>query len=331
MHEILIRRLLFVLSLVVTGGLIAQPANDDCADAVNLCAQQGIAGNNSGAAGASLGICPTTGSDVWYSFVTNSVGGVVQVALSAIDCPDIIGMDNEMNIVVLSGDGSCASNSFTAASDCLSDSADLMLTTSVLLPSTRYWVLVSGVANNGATIFAQCGFYITVSGPGVDIVNVDFDAGPDVTIPLGGSAQLNATGGSTYAWSPASGLSGNTIADPIAQPNETTLYTVSTVINDCKYADTLLVIVVRLIVPVNTITPNGDGINDTWAIDALSDHPQADVSIYDRWGQRVFHSIGYKIPFDGGDLPMATYYWVIRLNDLSGGSEPYTGHLTIIR
>jgi hypothetical protein len=33
--------------------------------------------------------------------------------------------------------------------------------------------------------------------------------------------------------------------------------------------------VIRRIVPPNTITPNGDGMNDTWEIFGISDYPIA--------------------------------------------------------
>jgi hypothetical protein len=49
----------------------------------------------------------------------------------------------------------------------------------------------------------------------------------------------------------------------------------------------------------------------------------------------VFRSIGYKEPFDGTNngkaLPVATYYYVIELNQLEGQSPPFTGSITIVR
>jgi gliding motility-associated-like protein len=239
-------------------------------------------------------------------------------------------MGNELSVVVLAGDGSCTPASFAAVSACLQDSAPFVLQDSLLAPNTTYWLVVAGAADGGPTD-AQCGFDVTVGGPGADVVDVDFDAGQDVVIPLGATTQLHASGGTTYLWSPASGLSGNTVPDPIAGPTETTLYTVTTELEGCTFMDTVRVSVVRLIDPVNTFTPNGDGINDTWDIPTLADYPQADVSVYDRWGQRVFHSLGYKAPFDGADLPLGTYYWYIQLNNVKGSSDPYTGAVTIIR
>ncbi len=61
------------------------------------------------------------------------------------------------------------------------------------------------------------------------IVNVPpiANAGPDKTICIYGSAQIAATGGVTYSWSPAVGLSATNIANPIANPTLTTTYTLT--------------------------------------------------------------------------------------------------------
>jgi gliding motility-associated-like protein len=319
-----------VLLSMACAELLAQPANDDCGDASLLCAGQGMSGNNTGSTD-SPGFCQGSGHLLWYTFTTNSVGGPVEVAIDAIQCPDMAGMNNELSVVVLSGDGSCIPGSFNAASICMSGPDQFVLTASALQPGTQYWIVVAGLANGGDTIDAQCGFNVTVSGPGVDVVNVDFDAGTDVVIPVGGTTQLEASGATSYSWVPASGLSGNNIPNPIASPAESTLYTVTGQVGGCIFSDTVRVSVVRLINPVNTFTPNGDGINDTWEIAGIANYPQADVSVYDRWGQRVYHSLGYKTPFDGAGLPTATYYWYIQVNSLKGPSDPYTGSVTIVR
>jgi hypothetical protein len=51
-------------------------------------------------------------------------------------------------------------------------------------------------------------------------------AGPDVSLCVGSSVQLVATGGTTYSWSPATGLSNPNVANPLASPTATTTYTV---------------------------------------------------------------------------------------------------------
>jgi len=68
----------------------------------------------------------------------------------------------------------------------------------------------------------------------------------------------------------------------------------------------------------NTISPNGDLINDTWEIKGLNDY-QPQVTIYNRYGQAVFRSKGYQTPFNGErngkPLPAGTYYYVINLRE----------------
>lgn len=54
------------------------------------------------------------------------------------------------------------------------------------------------------------------------------DAGPDQTICLGGSAQLNATGGSIYSWSPTAFLTAANIPNPVSvQPFDNVRYVVT--------------------------------------------------------------------------------------------------------
>ncbi|MES2284708.1 MAG: PKD-like domain-containing protein [Bacteroidota bacterium] len=55
---------------------------------------------------------------------------------------------------------------------------------------------------------------------------------PNDTICVGNSMQLLASGGISYTWSPSTGLSNDVIADPIANPDTTTTYTVSIVTVD---------------------------------------------------------------------------------------------------
>lgn len=328
------RQALSILFLVPLIAASAQATNTDCASAALLCAQQPTAGDNTGVVNAAPAPCPPADHVLWYTFTTNSVGGSVDVRLSAIDCSLVPGFDDELSVVVLAGNTSCALNGFTTVSPCGLDDQSFTTTTSIsLLPSTQYWITVAGAANSGAA--AECGFNINISGPGADIIGVDFDAGPDVEIPEGGAAQLGVTGGTTYTWSPTSGLSGTGIPDPIANPLTSTSYAVSTAINGCTFSDTVLVDVVLLIDPPNTFSPNEDGINDVWEVPGIADFPGSEVVIYDRWGQRVFNSNGYREPWDGThngkDLSEGTYYYYIQLNEVEGRSDPYTGFISLIR
>jgi gliding motility-associated-like protein len=81
----------------------------------------------------------------------------------------------------------------------------------------------------------------------------------------------------------------------------------------------------------NAFSPNGDGINDTWQIEYLESYPGTTVDIFNRYGQKVFSSVGYTKPWDGKYngkvLPVGTYYYVINPKN---GRSTMSGSVTII-
>jgi gliding motility-associated-like protein len=100
---------------------------------------------------------------------------------------------------------------------------------------------------------------------------------------------------------------------------QTTHYYVTTVDGLCESTQTPVTITVvapGVIIP-NTFTPNNDGINDYWDIPHIDEFPGAEVSVFNRDGQRVYHSINYSKPFNGkwngAELPTGTYYYVVDL------------------
>ncbi|TAE00496.1 MAG: hypothetical protein EAZ97_05670 [Bacteroidetes bacterium] len=82
----------------------------------------------------------------------------------------------------------------------------------------------------------------------------------------------------------------------------------------------------------NTITPNNDNVNDTWQADLLTRYANANVKIFNVWGQLIFESQGYtkawNATFQDQELPMGTYYYLI---DLKNGSAAFSGFISIIR
>ncbi len=171
--------------------------------------------------------------------------------------------------------------------------------------------------------------------PGINI-----DAGENVEIMYDHPTQLEVTGGdsaSTYLWVPSDGLDNDTIANPIANPEQTTTYYVFvTNSNGCMFADSVKVIVIPQLIVPNGITPNGDGINDIWIIDNINRFPNCEVFIFNRWGEQLFYSKGYPDEerwngtYKGKNLPTGTYYFVINLHD-DIITEPITGPITIVK
>ncbi len=75
--------------------------------------------------------------------------------------------------------------------------------------------------------------------------------GNDVTICSGEQAQLSASGGNTYSWSPANNLSSANSPDPLASPTVTTVYTVTVTDNNGCQATNQMVVNVNSLPPVD--------------------------------------------------------------------------------
>ncbi len=338
--------LFFILFTVLSG--ISQPINDGCANATNLCANQSQQSTNTSATvdacpgcsdGSSLigNFCFALNNTVWYSFTTNENGGDMTAVFSNIICngDTIPATSNQLQAVIIDASIPCDESTYSAISNCEEGSSNnFTLLSSNLSPNTTYYILVDGGETGiGVSNPAQCGFSILLSGEAVD---PNIDAGENLYIFPSESIELNGLTSGSVSWLPDGSLSNASILNPIATPSSTTTYILTSLINNCIYSDDVTVIVqLELYIP-NTITPNGDGYNDTWIISNISNYPGAKVTVYDRWGQRVFNVTGYTSSkrWDGTNhglrLPSATYYYLIELR-AGGNTQLYNGAITIIR
>ncbi|WP_276132869.1 PKD domain-containing protein [Polluticoccus soli] len=112
-------------------------------------------------------------------------------------------------------------------------------------PTATTTYAVIGTGANGCTDTAQ----VTVTVDPLPTVS----AGPNQNICAGSSTQLQASGTATYVWSPATGLSCTTCANPVATPATTTIYTVTGAnANGCTNTSTVTITVNAI--PVVTAT-----------------------------------------------------------------------------
>ena len=80
----------------------------------------------------------------------------------------------------------------------------------------------------------------------------------------------------------------------------------------------------------NVFSPNGDGVNDTWEIAGLRGATNCSVEIFNRWGQQVYNSHEYNVPWDGSwkgkQVPVGTFYYIIKT-----ATRNYNGWVAVIR
>ena len=167
---------------------------------------------------------------------------------------------------------------------------------------------------------------------------VRVNAGPDKEILLGTSVALEGSADGSYpvTWTPAAGLTfpPNDPLHPVAAPLVTTTYTLSAGAGGCADADQVTVTVLPPIRIPNAFTPNNDGHDDTWQIEFIEQFPDNTVSVFNRWGNRVFSTDHYsranewRGDINGQPAPVGTYYYVVVTRGPLGRS--YAGPLTIL-
>jgi len=137
-----------------------------------------------------------------------------------------------------------------------------------------------------------------------------------------------------YYWNPNQYINNSNTLNPTVYPDtSTTFYLMASSDHNCGMAmDSVFVRVYKTLHIPNVFSPNGDGINDYWIIGNLSSYPNAEVMIFSRDGNRIYHATGNFISWDGKmnnkPLPVGTYYYIINLHE----NQPvYSGWLEIVR
>jgi gliding motility-associated-like protein len=159
-----------------------------------------------------------------------------------------------------------------------------------------------------------------------------------VTIAIGNSTQLTATGGAgTYLWSPPTGLSSSTVQNPVASPMVTTTYTVTyTDAFGCTASDTVTVEVIEaysIYIP-SAFSPNNDGTNDVLFVRGAGIKTLT-FMVFDRFGEKVFESTsvndGWDGTFRGKDMNTGIYVWYVTAVFFNATTETLKGDVSLVR
>lgn len=161
----------------------------------------------------------------------------------------------------------------------------------------------------------------------------------DQTVLFGNSIQLNASGASIYYWTPNDGtLNDPNISNPIARPFDSITYTVYGYNADGCYDSAKVHINVSHdvndFIP-SAFTPNGDGKNDVFRITNAKYGKLVEMSVFNRWGERIFNSAntnnGWDGTFNGVPQDLGVYNYLIILSNSDGSNKTYKGTVTLIR
>jgi len=275
----------------------------------------------------------TSGSSFPVGVTTNSFEITDESGNTSTCSFDIIVEDNEMPTII------CPENITTCEAISIFDEPTIIDNCNSLILT-----LISGVESGDEfPVGITTNLYEVIDGVGnqttcsFDITRYaipTLDVGTDLTINAGDSAQIEAISdlGAYFEWTPEEGLSNPTSENPKASPLETTTYSLLVTTEEgCQNSTELTVNVNLEILISNYMSPNSDGVNDTWIIKGAYILDECQIEIYDSWGNQVYNSIGYKNDWDGnreGDqLPDGVYYYVIACSS----DNPLTGSITLIR
>ncbi len=106
--------------------------------------------------------------------------------------------------------------------------------------------------------------------------------------------------------------------------------------NENGFSEDTVKVYVRCIdiIVFTAVSPNKDGINDTFYIGGIDDKPDNSLRVYNRWGNLVFEQENYNNQWegtwDGNDLPDGTYYYIFDVLD-QGEARSFKGYLEIYR
>ncbi|NCI51529.1 T9SS type B sorting domain-containing protein [Sediminibacterium roseum] len=233
--------------------------------------------------------------------------------------------------VQLNGSSNATKYSWTPASSLINPN-----TLNPIAGPTKTTMYILSATNTAGCLNAKTDTVIVTVTPPI-IAN----AGRDTAVVAGQPLQLEATGGTTYLWSPATGLSAINIANPIAtldKTYDTMVYTVRVSIGACYAEDQVKVRVYKsapdILVP-SGFTPNGDGKNDVSRPVLLGISKLNYFSIYNRWGQLVFttseQNKGWDGNFNGSPQPSGTYVYITSGVDFLGNVISRKGTVVLIR
>lgn len=218
-----------ILDVVVKGGTPGEAYAYNWENAAGANVSIGVSQNLIGQVAGTYGVTVTDANDCTLStsITLTEPSTEIQVSLDKIS-PACEG--NSLGTIEITTTGGTGNYSYnwvdTLTNEIIGTQEDLSE-----IASGTYMVIASDANNCTATLSAS-------------LTEPVAEVSPDVTLCLGNSTMLSASGGSTYEWFPTTGLSASDVANPIAAPSEPTYYSVVvTAENGCEDYEDVFVMV----------------------------------------------------------------------------------------
>lgn len=188
---------------------------------------------------------------------------------------------------------------------------------------------------SGCTAVSNSVLITTVPVPSVTVY-------PDTTIMYGDSVtlytdiNLSSASVDSFVWYPAVNIACPTCNTPVVTPDAAAqYYGVNIFSSGCIATDSALIRVIfpnNFYIP-NAFTPNGDGNNDLFYIQAQGGVKVILFQVFDRWGEKVHEgSYPWDGTYKGKPVPMGVYVYIFKLGLFGDDQSIFRkGSVTLIR
>jgi gliding motility-associated-like protein len=189
-----------------------------------------------------------------------------------------------------------------------------------------YQVVVTDA--NGCTDSTTATVTLDVSPVAGFTENPSSPAQPNVPVTFTNTSTISSGTIVNYNWSFGDGNS-STTTNPTHTYVSGGIYNVSLIVTSNNGCIDTLTKIYQVYAP-NIITPNGDNKNDVLLFKGLEYYPNNKISIFNRWGTKIYEKESYSNDWNGSGHTDGTYYYILEVPNAKPQTT-FTSYFTIVR
>lgn len=132
-----------------------------------------------------------------------------------------------------------------------------------------------------------------------------------------------------WTFGDGNGASGNPVTHAYSTAGTFPVVLIVTGSNGCMDTAVVNYVVDALIEVPNVFTPNGDNVNDFLKFKNLEVFGNNNLTIFNRWGKKIFEQDNYKNDWNGGGFNDGTYFFILSVPEATPNT--YKGYVQLMR